>query len=203
MGNGIFTTIERPPYGNLACALFEVSKSWEWIWFSFLELIKLEVNFKNSLFFLRVSAVRADAEVWYETYQNRRWSASCTGSETAPACHSLPCDRADLPAHCTRLWMKWVLLLVLSRAVREFFQTSSPTGCFALLPGCGEELSGPSGSFYSPGYPSRYPSNRECIWYIHTAPGSSIQLTIQEFDIEYHQNCSYDVLEVRASVLLL
>uniref|UniRef100_A0A8C0FEB1 Cubilin n=1 Tax=Bubo bubo TaxID=30461 RepID=A0A8C0FEB1_BUBBB len=62
--------------------------------------------------------------------------------------------------------------------------------------GCGGELSGPSGSFHSPGYPNRYPSNRECIWYIHTAPGSSIQLTIQEFDIEYHPNCNYDVLEV-------
>ncbi|XP_013797015.2 cubilin [Apteryx mantelli] len=62
--------------------------------------------------------------------------------------------------------------------------------------GCGGELSGPSGSFNSPGYPNRYPSNRECIWYIRTAPGSSIQLTIQEFDIEYHPNCNYDVLEV-------
>uniref|UniRef100_A0A8C8BEW9 Cubilin n=1 Tax=Otus sunia TaxID=257818 RepID=A0A8C8BEW9_9STRI len=62
--------------------------------------------------------------------------------------------------------------------------------------GCGGELSGPSGSFHSPGYPNRYPSNRECIWYIHTAPGSSIQLTIQEFDIEYHPNCNYNVLEV-------
>ncbi|NXD11879.1 CUBN protein, partial [Nothocercus nigrocapillus] len=62
--------------------------------------------------------------------------------------------------------------------------------------GCGGELSGASGSFHSPGYPSRYPSNRECIWYIRTAPGSSIQLTIHEFDIEYHPNCNYDVLEV-------
>ncbi|NWR90257.1 CUBN protein, partial [Furnarius figulus] len=62
--------------------------------------------------------------------------------------------------------------------------------------GCGGELSGPSGSFHSPGYPSRYPSNRECIWYINTTPGSSIQLTIQEFDIEYHPNCNYDVLEI-------
>ncbi|XP_056192710.1 cubilin [Falco biarmicus] len=62
--------------------------------------------------------------------------------------------------------------------------------------GCGGELSGPSGSFHSPGYPSRYPSNKECIWYIHTAPGSSIQLTIQELDIEYHSNCNNDVLEV-------
>uniref|UniRef100_A0A8B9TLF7 Cubilin n=1 Tax=Anas platyrhynchos TaxID=8839 RepID=A0A8B9TLF7_ANAPL len=62
--------------------------------------------------------------------------------------------------------------------------------------GCGGELSGTSGSFHSPGYPNTYPSNRECIWYIHTTPGSSIQLTIQEFDIEYHPNCNYDVLEV-------
>ncbi|NXH11671.1 CUBN protein, partial [Bucco capensis] len=62
--------------------------------------------------------------------------------------------------------------------------------------GCGGELFGPSGSFHSPGYPNRYPSNRECIWYIHTAPGSSIQLTIEEFDVQYHPNCNYDVLEV-------
>ncbi|NXG41986.1 CUBN protein, partial [Psilopogon haemacephalus] len=62
--------------------------------------------------------------------------------------------------------------------------------------GCGGELSGPSGSFHSPGYPSSYPRNRECIWYINTAPGSSIQLTIQDLDIQYHPNCNYDVLEV-------
>uniref|UniRef100_A0A8B9GL35 Cubilin n=1 Tax=Amazona collaria TaxID=241587 RepID=A0A8B9GL35_9PSIT len=62
--------------------------------------------------------------------------------------------------------------------------------------GCGGELSGPSGSFHSPGYPNRYPNNRECNWYIHTAPGSSIQLTIHEFKIEYHPDCNYDVLEV-------
>lgn len=69
-----------------------------------------------------------------------------------------------------------------------------------LLLGCGAELLGPSGSFNSPGYPNRYPENRECIWYISTAAGSSITLTIHEFDVEYHQDCNYDVLEVpRAS----
>uniref|UniRef100_A0A8C3I7Z9 Cubilin n=1 Tax=Chrysemys picta bellii TaxID=8478 RepID=A0A8C3I7Z9_CHRPI len=62
--------------------------------------------------------------------------------------------------------------------------------------GCGEELSGASGSFNSPGYPNRYPSNKECIWYIDTAPGSSIQLTVQELDIGYHSDCNYDVLEI-------
>uniref|UniRef100_A0A4W6F2P1 Cubilin n=1 Tax=Lates calcarifer TaxID=8187 RepID=A0A4W6F2P1_LATCA len=62
--------------------------------------------------------------------------------------------------------------------------------------GCGGELSGPSGSFNSPDYPNRYPENRECIWYITTSAGSSITLTIHEFDVEFHQDCNYDVLEV-------
>ncbi|KAI1888818.1 hypothetical protein AGOR_G00172670 [Albula goreensis] len=61
--------------------------------------------------------------------------------------------------------------------------------------GCGGDLSGPSGSFNSPGYPNRYPENRECIWYIQTASGSSIQITIHEFDVEYHADCTYDLLE--------
>ncbi|CAL8311895.1 unnamed protein product [Merluccius merluccius] len=62
--------------------------------------------------------------------------------------------------------------------------------------GCGGELSGPSGSFNSPGYPNRYPENRECIWYITVATGSSITINIQEFDVEYHPDCNFDVLEV-------
>lgn len=67
--------------------------------------------------------------------------------------------------------------------------------------GCGEEFTGPSGSFSSPGYPNQYPENRECIWYITTTAGSSVTLTIHEFNVEYHQDCSYDVLEVRSERL--
>ncbi|XP_005856789.1 PREDICTED: cubilin, partial [Myotis brandtii] len=62
--------------------------------------------------------------------------------------------------------------------------------------GCGAELSGAMGSFSSPGYPNTYPPSKECIWYIHTAPGSSIQLTIHDFDVEYHESCGFDVLEI-------
>uniref|UniRef100_W5MX16 Cubilin n=1 Tax=Lepisosteus oculatus TaxID=7918 RepID=W5MX16_LEPOC len=62
--------------------------------------------------------------------------------------------------------------------------------------GCGGDLFGPQGFFNSPGYPNRYPDNRECIWHIETAPGSSIQITIYEFDIEFHADCNYDLLEV-------
>ncbi|XP_068094350.1 cubilin [Hyperolius riggenbachi] len=62
--------------------------------------------------------------------------------------------------------------------------------------GCGGDLSGPSGSFSSPGYPRNYPNNRECIWHITTSPGSSIQISVLEFSIEYHTTCAYDVLEI-------
>ncbi|MEQ2209692.1 hypothetical protein XENOCAPTIV_002638, partial [Xenoophorus captivus] len=62
--------------------------------------------------------------------------------------------------------------------------------------GCGGNIGGPSGSISSPGYPNRYPENRECIWYVTSTPGSSITLNILEFDVEFHENCNYDVLEV-------
>ncbi|XP_048462936.1 cubilin [Rhincodon typus] len=65
-----------------------------------------------------------------------------------------------------------------------------------LQNGCGGELLGPKGRFSSPGYPDRYPHNQECIWVIHGDSGSSIELTIHEFDVEYHQTCNFDVLEV-------
>ncbi|XP_045916959.1 cubilin [Micropterus dolomieu] len=69
--------------------------------------------------------------------------------------------------------------------------------------GCGGELSGPSGSFNSPDYPNRYPENRECIWYITTSARSSVTFTIHEFDVEFHQDCNYDVLEVYGGPNLL
>ncbi|XP_021504160.1 cubilin isoform X2 [Meriones unguiculatus] len=65
-----------------------------------------------------------------------------------------------------------------------------------FIHGCGGEMSGAMGSFSSPGYPSSYPSNKECIWNIRVAPGSSIQLTIHDFDVEYHSTCNFDALEI-------
>nr|XP_044991063.1 cubilin [Jaculus jaculus] len=65
-----------------------------------------------------------------------------------------------------------------------------------FIHGCGGEMTGALGSFSSPGYPQSYPDGKDCIWYIRTAPGSSIQLTIHDFDVEYHPNCTYDSLEI-------
>ncbi|CAM9531973.1 unnamed protein product [Lampetra fluviatilis] len=62
--------------------------------------------------------------------------------------------------------------------------------------GCGGDLTGPSGEFNSPGYPNNYPNNRECLWFLETSQGSSVQLTIDVFEVESHPDCNYDVLEV-------
>ncbi|KAK7823855.1 hypothetical protein U0070_020526 [Myodes glareolus] len=59
-------------------------------------------------------------------------------------------------------------------------------------------MSGVAGSFSSPGYPLNYPPNKECIWNIRGAPGSSIQLTIHDFDVEQHTSCNFDTLEIYA-----
>lgn len=53
-----------------------------------------------------------------------------------------------------------------------------------------------SGSFSSPGYPQAYPRDTECEWYISTAPGTRIQITIHEFDIEHAAACVFDTLHV-------
>ncbi|XP_048223975.1 LOW QUALITY PROTEIN: cubilin [Perognathus longimembris pacificus] len=65
-----------------------------------------------------------------------------------------------------------------------------------LIHGCGGELSGARGTFTSPGYPQNYPNNKECIWYITTEPGTHIQVTIHDIDLESHENCQYDALEI-------
>lgn len=57
-------------------------------------------------------------------------------------------------------------------------------------------LSAPSGNFSSPNFPRLYPYNTECSWLIVVAEGSSVLLTFHAFDLEYHDACGFDYLEV-------
>ena len=54
---------------------------------------------------------------------------------------------------------------------------------------CGATYTTPSGTLTSPNYPNNYPSSRECIWQIISAPGTNIRLTINVFDVEHHSQC--------------
>ena len=62
---------------------------------------------------------------------------------------------------------------------------------------CGGQLYAVTGSLTSPGYPDHYPHDRDCTWVIHAAPGHQIKLNFTDFQLEEHQNCEYDYLEIR------
>lgn len=62
---------------------------------------------------------------------------------------------------------------------------------------CGGVINGENGEISSPGFPKKYPLNKECTWIILAPKGKTIKLLFQEFELEKHSNCRYDYLEVR------
>uniref|UniRef100_A0A8D9B309 Metalloendopeptidase n=2 Tax=Cacopsylla melanoneura TaxID=428564 RepID=A0A8D9B309_9HEMI len=65
---------------------------------------------------------------------------------------------------------------------------------------CGGEWSlvdTPTGHLESPNYPEDYQSNKECVWKL-TAPAEfQVALKFQSFEIENHDQCTYDYVEIR------
>ncbi|XP_044235177.1 tolloid-like protein 1 isoform X4 [Ursus arctos] len=61
---------------------------------------------------------------------------------------------------------------------------------------CEQKIHSPNGLITSPNWPDKYPSRKECTWEISTTPGHRIKLAFSEFEIEQHQECAYDHLEV-------
>uniref|UniRef100_A0A3Q2Q6B5 Metalloendopeptidase n=1 Tax=Fundulus heteroclitus TaxID=8078 RepID=A0A3Q2Q6B5_FUNHE len=62
---------------------------------------------------------------------------------------------------------------------------------------CGGELKRDSGQIQSPNYPDDYQSDKMCVWRITVAEGFQVGLTFQSFEIEKHDACAYDYVEVR------
>ncbi|XP_056258852.1 bone morphogenetic protein 1-like isoform X4 [Seriola aureovittata] len=62
---------------------------------------------------------------------------------------------------------------------------------------CGGEVKRDSGQIQSPNYPDDYQSNKECVWKITVAEGYDVGLSFQSFEIERHDSCAYDYVEVR------
>lgn len=61
---------------------------------------------------------------------------------------------------------------------------------------CGGDLD-TMGILQSPNYPDEYRANKECIWRITVQPESQVSLTFHAFEVEYHDNCAYDFVEIR------
>ncbi|XP_068544100.1 tolloid-like protein 2 isoform X6 [Anas acuta] len=62
---------------------------------------------------------------------------------------------------------------------------------------CGGEIHKDAGQIQSPNYPDDYRPSKECIWKITVSEGFHIGITFQAFEIEWHDTCSYDYLEIR------
>ncbi|XP_050973618.1 bone morphogenetic protein 1a [Labeo rohita] len=62
---------------------------------------------------------------------------------------------------------------------------------------CGGEVKKDNGQIQSPNYPDDYRPNKVCVWKVTVAQGYHVGLTFQSFEIERHDNCAYDYLEVR------
>lgn len=61
---------------------------------------------------------------------------------------------------------------------------------------CGGEVNREEGTLQSPNYPEDYRPNKECIWKITVPEGYQVALKFQSFEIENHDNCMYDYLEI-------
>ncbi|CAG7733252.1 unnamed protein product, partial [Allacma fusca] len=84
-----------------------------------------------------------------------------------------------------------------------FMSDSSVTGLgFNLLwnttlPHCGGSITNQThGAISSPGYPSNYPHNRDCVWTLSVNLGKRIQLVFATMRLEIHPNCSFDYLRI-------
>lgn len=58
--------------------------------------------------------------------------------------------------------------------------------------GCKYEITAPNGQIKSPNFPDYYPSRKDCVWHFTTTPGHRIKLVFNKFEMEPHQECSYD-----------
>jgi tolkin protein len=67
----------------------------------------------------------------------------------------------------------------------------------SLLALCGGDIHAEEGTLQSPNYPEDYRPNKECIWKITVPESFQVALKLQSFEIENHDNCVYDYLEVR------
>ncbi|CAG0907359.1 unnamed protein product, partial [Darwinula stevensoni] len=66
---------------------------------------------------------------------------------------------------------------------------------------CGGTITGLThGAINSPGYPGRYPHDRDCTWIVSVPLNMRLQLVFATLRIEHHANCSYDFIQIRDGV---
>jgi cubilin len=62
--------------------------------------------------------------------------------------------------------------------------------------GCGGTMTTVTGDIISPNYPEPYSANADCYCKITVAAGNLIQVIIVDLDLELHEKCRYDYIEI-------
>jgi hypothetical protein len=62
---------------------------------------------------------------------------------------------------------------------------------------CGGNVTAAKGQLQSPNYPDDYRPNKECVWLIRLEKAYQVAIQFQSFEIENHDECQYDYLEIR------
>ena len=63
-----------------------------------------------------------------------------------------------------------------------------------------ENYTSSSGSLSTPGYPKHYSHNQFCKWNIAASHGYTIRLEFLHFQLESHELCFYDFVQVSKSM---
>ncbi|XP_034943059.1 tolloid-like protein 2 [Chelonus insularis] len=89
-----------------------------------------------------------------------------------------------------------------SRMLVTYIRTSQESGYRGFTANyeavCGGDINLDSvGHLESPNYPEEYQSSKECIWRLTVPQDYQVALKFQSFEIENHDNCVYDYVEVR------
>ncbi|KAG4066297.1 hypothetical protein HA402_000521 [Bradysia odoriphaga] len=62
---------------------------------------------------------------------------------------------------------------------------------------CGGSFYAPTGRLNSPGWPQKYSENKNCVWILNAPTGQQIELQIESFELEEHDGCVFDSLQIR------
>ncbi|XP_026996788.2 bone morphogenetic protein 1-like isoform X2 [Tachysurus fulvidraco] len=62
---------------------------------------------------------------------------------------------------------------------------------------CGGEMEADNGQIQSPNYPDDYLPSKVCVWKMTVTEGFHVALCFQAFELEKHDRCAYDYVEVR------
>lgn len=68
------------------------------------------------------------------------------------------------------------------------------------VPGCGGTLNAANGDIISPNYPQPYMQQADCLWNIAVSEGSLVRLLIVDLQLENHDRCRFDYIEVSEGI---